>query len=992
MESPNQDKLSETKPKTKTKIKQKVRFRERKEDTEVFNEEEDHLVERGYSAPGPIPSKKLKLEKMKGERRKSDTQYLEKLSPYERDLMKRKLIIAPDGYIPNSVVRKRLGFVPPSTPVKKTDTWTIESIKLPVAEKPVKTIQTHEEEEEKWEKEIRPFSWGDDKESDEGGRKSSKNSPMKKMQLPLMRTSSTLSNLSTSSSRLGFTGTRKSTPTTPKYELKSKKFDLHRVDLDMGTPERMRRSVGTRSRERTKSFRLTNMVVDEQSTNVTFKEDSKLAHRKGLLPAAVDMDVIRRLLEEDFFPDLNGTASFDLIMQNLIRLLDTEDSELHAKICDYIMCIHRDIGIPDHYLDRIIGKLSLQLGGDNSSLKRFGLRTLKEIGADRQDVLAIILPRLIDAQEDIREEAKNVLAALSSVVNKEELLELMTSMGLTQQFDSKDEEEEALKALAMRLDIPFRSDSFTDWINNWVDDSSSIYDSEPEVKLDDIEKAWDGRQRKWKQDSLCLTESASRASTRMRELSFLSKGSRTPIPEVEENSSEEDLERKKTESQLSGRSSRHSGNRPKEKFDPRDSGLYKYYKDRYNREKEAEGKFNYKSMSKLFSRTQPGGADETDSQIGSLDSYSQIGDTLSTNDSGIVSIQDSGIGRDMSDSHGHTPYKASPRLIKEKIQTKTLSYRSRIDSHHKHNLSPVKSSSTGTIGTMSIKSSPREKDPDWVKFFQTPTALERKRMEMVKKDYTEGKIKPGSAAVINYINEGLPMLPGELGLRLLKSVKVCGDKDLAPLSDRQHRIESIPGKLGVHTKSEDKGQSKYGILQMQWTTAVPVPVSHDTYPERYSSMSDATSTLGGSSIGTYSIERPLPSIVHKYANTERSSTTQFIDELDYHRLPGSVYSPDYEWDYPIPPPPAKESRISVPYIRKEHDRYCKYYTVVKKKMQNLASKKKASTLEQQLLPKVEIKKALPERLKLPRELTRLSRVPSVLYPPLTLHQLMSART
>jgi len=66
-----------------------------------------------------------------------------------------------------------------------------------------------------------------------------------------------------------------------------------------------------------------------------------LGHRKGLLPAAVDMDVIRRLLEEDFFPDLNGTASFDLIMQNLIRLLDTEDSELHAKICDYIMCIHR---------------------------------------------------------------------------------------------------------------------------------------------------------------------------------------------------------------------------------------------------------------------------------------------------------------------------------------------------------------------------------------------------------------------------------------------------------------------------------------------------------------------------------------------------------------------------------------------------------------------------------------------------------------------------
>jgi len=33
-----------------------------------------------------------------------------------------------------------------------------------------------------------------------------------------------------------------------------------------------------------------------------------------------------------------------------------------------------------------------------------------------------------------------VLAALSGGVNKEELLELINSMGLTKQFDSKDEE------------------------------------------------------------------------------------------------------------------------------------------------------------------------------------------------------------------------------------------------------------------------------------------------------------------------------------------------------------------------------------------------------------------------------------------------------------------------------------------------------------------------------------------------------------------------
>ncbi|OPL32775.1 hypothetical protein AM593_05898, partial [Mytilus galloprovincialis] len=214
-------------------------------------------------------------------------------------------------------------------------------------------------------------------------------------------------------------------------------------------------------------------------------------------------------------------------------------------------------------------------------------------------------------------------------------------------------------------------------------------------------------------------------------------------------------------------------------FDPRDPSLYRYYKNRHIKERENDGKFNYKNMSKLFSKSQLGAGEDTDSQIGSMDSHSQVGDTLSTNDSGIISIQDSGIisiqdsgiGRDMSDTYSYKSYKASPFLSKEKIEARAASYRPRVESHRKHNLSPVKSSST--IGGGSAKSTPREKEPDWMKFFQTPTALERKRMEMVKREYNEGKMKPGSA----------------LG-------------SLPPAEERHHMIESIPGKLGVHTKDE----------------------------------------------------------------------------------------------------------------------------------------------------------------------------------------------
>lgn len=49
-------------------------------------------------------------------------------------------------------------------------------------------------------------------------------------------------------------------------------------------------------------------------------------------------------------------------------------------------------------------------------------------------------------------------------------------------------------------------------------------------QLNDIEKAWDGREKRWKPESLYLSESVSRASNRLKELSFISDKSRKCVP------------------------------------------------------------------------------------------------------------------------------------------------------------------------------------------------------------------------------------------------------------------------------------------------------------------------------------------------------------------------------------------------------------------------------------------------------------------------------
>jgi len=102
-----------------------------------------------------------------------------------------------------------------------------------------------------------------------------------------------------------------------------------------------RKSGGTQSREKSKSFRLTHMVVDEHSTDVTYKDDLKSGKRASLL-GAVDLECIKKLLREDWFDDMRETPAFDSIMQRLLTMLDnTNNPDLHRRVCNHILEIHR---------------------------------------------------------------------------------------------------------------------------------------------------------------------------------------------------------------------------------------------------------------------------------------------------------------------------------------------------------------------------------------------------------------------------------------------------------------------------------------------------------------------------------------------------------------------------------------------------------------------------------------------------------------------------
>ncbi|KAL4217362.1 WD repeat-containing protein 87 [Mactra antiquata] len=414
-------------------------------------------------------------------------------------------------------------------------------------------------------------------------------------------------------------------------------------------------------------------------------------------------------------------------------------------------------------------------------------------------------------------------------------------------------------------------------------------------------------------------------------------------------------------STVSERSSSSRRSRGSGRFTPRDPKLYKYYNNQHQDE------ISRKRIHK-----------ETDEDITQKDSdYRTMSDVTNSQINDRLSGFDSGITHDVSEySHGRHYGK-----------------------EHGVSLSPVKSEPT----------SPSPKSTkDWRKFFDmVPTAHERKQMEQIRKEMEEGKLRHTTLPPITYFAEDLPMLPGEAGTRLLQTVRV-GEKMQLP-GDGRHRIESVPGKLQVHTQNEDAGLSNYGILQMQWTTGVPTVKDRLQPPQR---------------IPQYRNQHMIRS--EPSSNSSLHRRQQMISEDEELHLPfigsntPSVMSGHsgnhYEWEYPLPPPPAKESRTCIPHIRKDHDSYCKYYNLIKKKLhlytsklgfipavistEKCLSKSKQQREKTQTLPEVFVKRLREpdgsgkpmtrshDRLNRKRTLTKTDMKSTLMFPPIKLGQLV----
>ncbi|XP_067686350.1 uncharacterized protein [Haliotis asinina] len=919
------------------------------------------------------------------------------LTAPERELLERRPIIAPDGHIPNSVIRKVLGQgrameQRTPSPWKPKPVPRADPRHLPPGwEERLRAYEEEMEEDNQGSvssvESRKPFLWGEDDDEDEDGELKSSPSPT--------FTSSPVLSLTSHATKLH---TKSAAADSYIHTYKPTSHGITKVDWNFD-----------KRQDREKSEKLSTKVAPEvlaapavvkQKTfhrqvsqvekiqaptkpgDTSKKEDTpKRKTRKSM--AGVDMDLLQHLLSEDWFPS-DTPLEVSAAVQKLLEMLSSfgKTPAVHHKICDYIVSLQEQTGMIKPTVKQFQECLLDQLTCEMNEIRSNCVRTLRGLGMDSNNIITAILPKLVDPSRDVRQEAVLALVELTNVKDKESLADLLNKLGITRPLLSSEDEDNALKILKDKIGLSKQQsvtvmESFHDWVSDWVSSSiPGVFEGEEYIpviageeeagtakRVKIVSPDSEGRDSSLERKRRNSTSSQRRKSFSKRRPSRSVKpgGKSSSVleemkPEVTEEptqttpKSRQGREPTKVSEQLSGGRGQHCARSPQSyvrntpepeayshdqkpwfrpkggsghpypepltegsgrSHDPTDSGRATHRGEGHSGKRDSgqvlsKRLIEYARMSSdkdsdLHSMSMSAGSDHQDVVI-----PTDISQQTEVHSQEGLSFYDSGIGRDISDSSSQGNHIGPVASYKKKVNQRQLS--------------PVKSSSNGP-------SPPPKKGKDWKEFFETPSAVERRRMGMVKKDFEEGNMKKmSSLPPISYISSDLPTSPGEAGLRLLHTVRVA-EKDKSDFE--KHKVEAVPGRLSVHTQNVDSGRSNFGVLQMQWTTNVPVvPVSGGRQRRKKSSHMTRS----------YNPDLTLPPL-DKTGNIHHKPHLSYMDETRFPMVQSAVES-DYVWEKPLPPPPITKSRTVISPVRKiAHDHMCRHYKLAKKKLHHYISSK-----------------------------------------------------
>nr|XP_006825599.1 PREDICTED: uncharacterized protein LOC102805922 [Saccoglossus kowalevskii] len=115
---------------------------------------------------------------------------------------------------------------------------------------------------------------------------------------------------------------------------------------------------------------------------------------------------------------------------------------------------------------------------------------------------------------------------------------------------------------------------------------------------------------------------------------------------------------------------------------------------------------------------------------------------------------------------------------------------------------------------------------NWQELFERPTAQQRKQFYQQRQKEKQHKMQ--RVPQIMYHSDKVRLVDNVAGQRILKELSVMDRIGKHPDGEMQWRsIAPIPARLSVHTHGEKTGNTKFGLLNMSWTSGLP-KFQHDS--------------------------------------------------------------------------------------------------------------------------------------------------------------------
>ncbi|XP_014672287.1 PREDICTED: uncharacterized protein LOC106812817 [Priapulus caudatus] len=345
-------------------------------------------------------------------------------------LVKPPLPIAIDGFIPNSTIRDLLGFKkPPAPPTLAATQWKPKQLRSVKKRKKVKKSERLPQE-------------GADGEHVSSGASSSIESEGDPADVIMWASSSEDEIEEDDVDECAVSGppTEDGKP----IGFKIRKVNIRRVLYDPSWPTQPEDEGAIQPQQQES---ISGDAAEKLSSDLLLAEEAG----DGILDTDVDDGIpllLKEIALESWFPkELELTVSW--VVKAFLQIMDFVGVGPHKHLCNYIVRLHTELELTPSELDSLIDHLMAQLTHKQARIRCNAVRTLGQLGMARSDVLAGIMPMLVDAQVDVREEATSTFVCLTGVSSKSELINYFGKIGVMKPYVNT--EEEVLSALANKL-------------------------------------------------------------------------------------------------------------------------------------------------------------------------------------------------------------------------------------------------------------------------------------------------------------------------------------------------------------------------------------------------------------------------------------------------------------------------------------------------------------------------------------------------------------